>query len=314
LDSSGFLLVDPSFRPVYADPESIKILGYPNNVSSPESLDGIVTHKILSFLPRNLAYSQTVFVTQFQSGRRRYLCRAFMLQDHWSPDVQPARIALLLERGLPGPPGRARKYSKFGGMYEDPFSFSPDPRYFYLGRAHHEVFAALRAMVRESRGIGISGLSSLGTSLSAASNLFYQDTAGKPRPVVMATCRMNLSRLAAALVEQHHDDKGIHWPVRVAPFHVHLIGLNLEDAGVRDEAERIYRYLLEEKVEVLFDDRDARAGEKFSDSDLLGIPLRLTISKRTLKEGALELKLRAGSQAESVTVEDALKAITAACG
>ena len=168
--------------------------------------------------------------------------------------------------------------------------------------------------IRESRGIGISGLSSLGTSLSAASNLFYQDTAGKPRPVVMATCRMNLSRLAAALVEQHHDDKGIHWPVRVAPFHVHLIGLNLEDAGVRDEAERIYRYLLEEKVEVLFDDRDARAGEKFSDSDLLGIPLRLTISKRTLKEGALELKLRAGSQAESVTVEDALKAITAACG
>jgi general secretion pathway protein A len=155
LDSSGFLLVDSSFRPVFADPESVKILGYPNNVSNPASLDGILTQKILTFLPRTLPHSQMVFVTQFQSGRRRYLCRAFVLEDHWSGGQQRARVALLLERGLPGPPGRARKYRKFGGMYEDPFSFSPDPRYYYFSRANQEVFAALRSMVREGRGIGI---------------------------------------------------------------------------------------------------------------------------------------------------------------
>jgi prolyl-tRNA synthetase len=91
----------------------------------------------------------------------------------------------------------------------------------------------------------------------------------------------------------------------VAPFHVRLIGLNLEDEGVRDEAEGNYRHLLEEKVAVLFDDRDARAGENFSDSDLLGIPVRLTISKRTFKEG----KLRAHPQSELVTYDGALKAI-----
>jgi type II secretory pathway predicted ATPase ExeA len=155
LDSSGFLLVDSSFRPIFADPESIKILGYPNSVSNPSSLDGILTQKILTFLPRSMAYSQMVFVTPFQSGRRRYICRAFMLEDHWSGESQKARIALLLERGLPGPPGRARKYRKFGGMYEDPFSFSPDPRYYYFSRANQEVFASLRSMVRDSRGIGV---------------------------------------------------------------------------------------------------------------------------------------------------------------
>ena len=153
MGSSGFLLIDASFRPVYADPESIKILGYPNNVSRPEALDGILTQKILSFLPRHVACTPIVFVTEFQSGRRRYHCRAFLLENHWGGEE--ARIALLLERGLPGPPGRARKYRKFGGMYEDPFSFSPDPRYYYHSRVHHEVFSALCAMVREARGIGV---------------------------------------------------------------------------------------------------------------------------------------------------------------
>ena len=91
----------------------------------------------------------------------------------------------------------------------------------------------------------------------------------------------------------------------MAPFPVRLIGLNLEDEGVRDEAERNYRHLLEEKVAALFDDRDARAGENFSDSDLLGILVRLTISKRTFKEG----KLRVHPQSELVTHDGALKAI-----
>ena len=124
---------------------------------------------------------------------------------------------------------------------------------------------------------------------------------------------MNLSRLAAAVVEQHHDGAGLRWPLRIAPFQVHLIGLNLEDEGVRNEAEKIYRQLQKEHLEVLFDDRDARAGEKFSDSDLFGIPVRLTISKRTFKEGKLELKLRSASQSERVAIEDALKAIKDLC-
>ena len=167
--------------------------------------------------------------------------------------------------------------------------------------------------IQEIRGIEVGGLAMLGTSSAETSGLTFQDTSGKPQPVHMGAYRLNLSRLAAALVEQRHDDAGIQWPASVAPFQVHLIGLNLEDEGVRNEAEKIYRQLQEEHVEVLFDDRDARAGEKFSDSDLIGIPVRLTISKRTFKEGRLELKLRSSSQSELVTVADALKTITSLC-
>jgi len=159
----------------------------------------------------------------------------------------------------------------------------------------------------------VGGLAMLGTSSAETSGLTFQDTSGKPQPVHMGAYRLNLSRLAAALVEQRHDDAGIQWPASVAPFHVHLIGLNLEDEGVRNEAEKIYRQLQKEHLEVLFDDRDARAGEKFSDSDLFGIPVRLTISKRTFKEGKLELKLRSASQSERVAIEDALKAIKDLC-
>jgi prolyl-tRNA synthetase len=167
--------------------------------------------------------------------------------------------------------------------------------------------------IQEIRGIEVGGLAMLGTSSAETSGLTFQDTSGKPQPVHMGAYRLNLSRLAAALVEQRHDDAGIQWPASVAPFQVHLIGLNLEDEGVRNEAEKIYRQLQEKHLEVLFDDRDARAGEKFSDSDLIGIPVRLTISKRTFKEGRLELKLRSSSQSELVTVADALKTITSLC-
>jgi prolyl-tRNA synthetase len=124
---------------------------------------------------------------------------------------------------------------------------------------------------------------------------------------------MGVSRIAAAVIEQNHDDSGIIWPIHIAPFQVHLIALNLEREEVKDEAEKIYRQLLEEKIDVLFDDRDLRAGEKFSDADLLGMPIRLTISKRTCKEQKLELKFRNTSKSELLTYEEALKAIKDFC-
>jgi prolyl-tRNA synthetase len=163
--------------------------------------------------------------------------------------------------------------------------------------------------IREMRGIEVGGLAARGTAPAETAGLTFQDPSGKPQPVHMGIYWLNLSRLAAALVEQHHDDAGIRWPASVAPFRVHLIGLNLEDEDVRTEAESIYRRLQAEHDEVLYDDRNARAGEKFSDSDLLGIPVRLTISKRTFKEGQLELKLRGTSQNVRVTLEDAMQAI-----
>jgi prolyl-tRNA synthetase len=110
--------------------------------------------------------------------------------------------------------------------------------------------------------------------------------------------------MAAAWVEQNHDDKGISWSSQIAPFHAHLIGLNLEDPAVQAEAERIYRQLQSDGIEVLFDDRPARAGEKFSDADLIGIPARITISKRALEQKKVEFKLRHEKEAHLLSLED----------
>jgi general secretion pathway protein A len=155
LDTSGFLLIDSAFRPVYANPESVKILSYPNTCANPTCLNGILTQKILTFLPQDHDLSQGNAVTQFQSGRRHYSCRAFLLEDHWNGEVRETRIALLLERGLPGPPEATRKQRRLAGMSEDAFSFSPDPKYFYLGRAYQEVFVSTLSLIRDRRGIGV---------------------------------------------------------------------------------------------------------------------------------------------------------------
>jgi prolyl-tRNA synthetase len=134
----------------------------------------------------------------------------------------------------------------------------------------------------------------------------YLDAEGQSNPVVMGCYGIGVSRMAAAWIEQNHDDKGILWSPRIAPFDVHLVGLNLEDATVSQAAEKLYQQLRDEGIDVLFDDRPLRAGEKFSDADLIGIPVRLTLSKRTLEQGKVEYKRRQDPKAEVVTVEEAI--------
>ena len=167
--------------------------------------------------------------------------------------------------------------------------------------------------LRAARGIEVGHIFKLGTKYSEAMGCRYLDAAGKPQPVVMGCYGIGVSRMAAAWVEQHHDDKGIHWAPQIAPFHVHLVGLNLEDPAVAGPAEKMYADLQGLDIEVLFDDRRARAGEKFSDADLIGLPVRLTVSKRTLAQGKVEFKLRREAQAEQLTFDEAVAKIRAAC-
>jgi type II secretory pathway predicted ATPase ExeA len=155
LKSNGFVLIDSLYRPVYADPESIQILTFPNVVTDPETLDVILTRKILAFLPRDVELLQGTCLAQFESGKRHYSCRAFLLEDHWSAGSRDAAIALLFERGLAAPPASSTNYGRVAGAHEDPFAFSPDPRYFAFSRAHREVFASLRNLMCEGRGIGV---------------------------------------------------------------------------------------------------------------------------------------------------------------
>jgi general secretion pathway protein A len=155
LSSNGLVLTDEAFRLIFADTESIKILGYPNSAANAATLDDLLSQKIRSFLQPELVSSSGTTLTEFQSGRRRYLCRAFVLNNQWDRSHQEAKIAILFERGLPGPPTSVRKRNLLGGMFEDPFSFSPDPRYYCFSRAHIDVLASLRSMIREGRGIGV---------------------------------------------------------------------------------------------------------------------------------------------------------------
>jgi prolyl-tRNA synthetase len=145
-------------------------------------------------------------------------------------------------------------------------------------------------------------------------NCRYLDAESKSRVVVMGCYGIGISRIAAACVEQNHDAKGILWPPQVAPFHAHLVGLNLEDPAVRDHADQVYQRLQAERIEVLYDDRLARAGEKFSDADLIGLPVRLTVSKRTAAEGKIEFKLRAAPNPELCSLDDAIRQTRATCG
>ncbi len=135
----------------------------------------------------------------------------------------------------------------------------------------------------------------------------YIDARGTSQPLLTAHYTFGISRLAAALVEQCHDESGIIWPSAIAPFQAHLVALNLENPDVKNEAELLYNKLLDNNIEVLFDDREVRAGEKFEDADLLGIPIRLTVSKRTFKEGKIETKFRDRKEAQLLTYEEVLK-------
>ncbi len=150
--------------------------------------------------------------------------------------------------------------------------------------------------LRAARGVEVGNIFQLGTRYTEALNATYLDRSGQHRPIVMGSYGIGSGRLLACIAEAHHDDKGLIWPMTVAPYQVTLIGM----PGAEAEAEALYTALTEAGVETLFDDRDETAGVKFNDADLLGMPIRLTLGKRSLKEGGVEFKRR--DQADKVIV------------
>jgi prolyl-tRNA synthetase len=148
------------------------------------------------------------------------------------------------------------------------------------------------ADLRVERVIEVGNIFKLGTKYSVALKALYLSEAGEERPIVMGSYGIGPARIAAAAIEQHHDAQGIIWPEAIAPHQVHLLPVNMRDDKMVELAETIYAQLQGERIEVLYDDRDERPGVKFKDADLLGLPLRLTIGSRALKEGVVELKAR----------------------
>ena len=143
------------------------------------------------------------------------------------------------------------------------------------------------------RGVEVGHIFKLGTFFSEALGANYLDREGQHQPIIMGCYGIGVGRLLAAAIEQNHDDKGIMFPAPIAPYQVHLVGLNLADEQVAEEAERLYQELKDQGIEVLYDDRtDQTAGVKLNDVDLLGLPVRLVVSPRNVKAGVVEFKQR----------------------
>jgi prolyl-tRNA synthetase len=132
----------------------------------------------------------------------------------------------------------------------------------------------------------------LGTRYSDSVGATFLDAKGERKPAIMGCYGIGVNRIMAAMMEEHHDEKGMKWPAAVAPFDIHLVSLNPSDPDVSKAAEKIYAELTAQGFDVLYDDRDERAGVKFKDADLIGIPVHLVAGGRSLKEGKVELKFR----------------------
>ncbi|MFA7191030.1 MAG: His/Gly/Thr/Pro-type tRNA ligase C-terminal domain-containing protein, partial [Dehalococcoidales bacterium] len=142
-----------------------------------------------------------------------------------------------------------------------------------------------------------------GTFLAEKMGAYYADAEGNSRPIVMGCYGIGVGRLLASVIEASHDEKGIIWPFSVAPFEVYLCPLFLEDERVSQTAEMLYNELTDSGIEVLYDDRIESPGVKFNDADLLGIPLRITVSPRTLEKNSVELKWRTEKKADLVSID-----------
>lgn len=151
-----------------------------------------------------------------------------------------------------------------------------------------------------SRGVEVGNIFKLGTRYTAAIGANYLAADGTEKPIVMGSYGIGSGRLLACAAEEHHDERGLKLPISIAPFQVHLVSLGGNDAKINETAERVYKSLTDAGVEVLFDDRNASPGEKFADADLIGLPLRLTVSTKSLQAGGIEMKRRDRAEKEIV--------------
>ena len=145
----------------------------------------------------------------------------------------------------------------------------------------------------------------LGTKYSEAMKAMFLDENGTEHPLIMGSYGIGVERVMACCIEQHHDEKGMIWDKTLAPFQVHLIALNMRKQDVVDASEKIYNDLMQEGIEILFDDRiDAQAGFKFNDADLLGMPVQVIVGEKKLKENKVEVKLRKSGERFDVLMDD----------
>jgi prolyl-tRNA synthetase len=163
--------------------------------------------------------------------------------------------------------------------------------------------------LRTERVIEIGNIFKLGTKYSISLKSFYLDENGQERPIVMGSYGIGPARIAAAAIEQNNDKDGIIWPKSIAPFEVEILPLNMKDAKTVDVVEKLYKDLTGKGIEVLMDDRDERAGVKFKDADLIGVPIHIVIGEKNLKDGFVEIKDRKTKDVKKVKIEEVIEKV-----
>ncbi len=167
-----------------------------------------------------------------------------------------------------------------------------------------------KGKLSEAKAIEVGNIFKLNTKFSDAFSFTYTNEQGEQKPVFMGCYGIGISRLMGIVAELLSDEKGLMWPVSLAPFSVHLIGLNTDDQTVTSSVEKLYKQLTDSGIEVLYDDRSqVNAGEKFADADLIGCPLRITVSKRTLAKNEFELKARNSDEVSFHSLDQVMKVI-----
>ncbi len=159
------------------------------------------------------------------------------------------------------------------------------------------------AQLESTRGIEMGHIFKLGTSISEKLGATFLDADGSTRTMIMGCYGIGVGRILAAAIEQSHDDKGIIWPMAIAPYQVHLCALYMENPQISELADKLYADLTAQEIEVLYDDRAESPGVKFNDADLLGMPLRITVSPRNLEKNSVELKWRNDKKAQLLPLE-----------
>ena len=287
-----------------------------------EAFTALMTEYIQSYkdLPLYAYQFQTKFRNELRAKSGIMRTREFVMKDlySFSRDEKEFRVFYekcaqaykrIFERAGIGPLtfrtfASGGSFSKFSDEFQTITDAGEDIIYIHRGKGiavnkevyTDEVLADLgidKNELEEAKSVEVGNIFPLGTRFSDTLGLSYKDEAGKAQPVVMGSYGIGPGRLMGTIAEVLGDDKGLVWSKEVSPYPVHLISIAGGNSEVAAEADRIYELLLDHGIEALYDDRDARAGEKFADSDLLGIPTRFIVSEKTMAQGSVEAVNRA---------------------
>lgn len=308
-----------------------------------EPLTNLMREHVSSYrdLPRYVYQFQTKFRNELRAKSGIMRSREFIMKDLYSfskteeefrqfyEECAAAYLRVFERVGLGSTTYRTfasgGSFSKYSDEFQTLSEAGEDTVYVHEGKRvavnkevyNDEVLADLgldKSELKEAKAIEVGNIFPLGTRFSDALGLTYKAEDGSEQPVVMGCYGIGPGRLMGTVVETLSDDKGIVWPEAIAPFRVHLVELSGGNGDVSSEAKELYRELTQAGVEVLWDDRDARAGEKFADSDLLGLPLRVVVSEKTLAAGAFECVYRASGKTEHLSTSDLINRLTANAG